>query len=146
MSRKAALTLVLYWLPPAAYMCIIVALSSTPAASKVPLLWKHQDKVLHFCEYFLLAFLAARAFGGPSATPESWRIALAGAISAAFGAFDELYQQFIPGREASVLDVLADAYGVVAGLLAWSFLVHVRATRDRRAHDEINGTPESGGV
>jgi VanZ family protein len=53
-------------------------------------------------------------------------------ISAAFGLSDELHQHFVPGRDASALDLAADTVGSLAGVLAWTFLVHRKATGEKK--------------
>ena len=83
----------------------------------------------HMVEYAVLAFLAYRLVlsYGVSAAPLSWACVLL--VVAAYGATDELHQSFVPGRDASPLDIGYDAIGGVFGLLAvgvvsrsWSYL------------------------
>jgi VanZ family protein len=42
--------------------------------------------------------------------------ALALAIAAAYGIFDELHQSFVPGRSADILDWFADVCGALIGI------------------------------
>ncbi len=144
MVLKTAALAAFYWLPPVLYMALIFFLSSSSAAAGLPLFWKHQDKVLHFCEYLALALILARACTGPTSTPRSWRILAAGLAAAAFAVTDEIHQQFVPGREASLMDVAADSMGIVAGLLCWTVWLDRRATRERKIHDELDGAPDAG--
>jgi VanZ family protein len=110
-------------------MALIVAVSSVPLGGKIPLVLDFQDKLAHFGEYMILAFLLARAFCAGNATPTSRRLVAALVAAAAFGLFDEIHQHFVPGRTASALDFAADAVGAMAGTLAWSILLHRKATR-----------------
>jgi VanZ family protein len=80
------------------------------------------DKWLHFCAYFGLAFLLA--------TWRSTKTQICGKLSAAvwfvtaiFGALDELTQQ-IPGinRHCDFADWIADVSGAASGLLIWHLL------------------------
>jgi len=51
-----------------------------------------------------------------------WRAAGAVAITTAYGCSDEWHQSFVPGRDADLRDVWADAVGAVAGAAAcWAW-------------------------
>jgi len=71
----------------------------------------HADKVVHvveFAVFFVLAWLA-------SGRRVKWSLAL----SVAFAVSDEIHQAFVPTRDASALDLLADGAGmaIAYGLL-----------------------------
>jgi len=86
------------------YMAAIFALSSLPGSEVgIPPPW---DKLAHFSEYALLGFLLGRGTGNAP---------LAFALAALYGVSDEVHQAFVPGREASALDWLADAAGALIG-------------------------------
>ena len=108
------------WAPPAAWAALIVLGTSWPNP-QVPQV-SYGDKVVHAFFYGVLGWLAARALS-PSAAPARFAALLAGLV--AFAVLDEWHQGFIPGRAASVDDILADAAGLVVGLL----LVAVRRRR-----------------
>jgi len=85
------------------YMALIFFLSSQPGSEVgIPAPW---DKLAHFAEYALLSFLLFKATGSAKA---------AFVISALYGASDEVHQAFVPGREASLFDWLADLAGALA--------------------------------
>jgi VanZ family protein len=65
-------------------------------------------KAAHAAEFAVLGFLLLRAVR---------RELPAIAVGIAYAASDELHQQFVPGRQGSVLDLAIDAVGVVAGVL-----------------------------
>jgi VanZ family protein len=119
------------WLPAAAYMLLIWALSSIAGQfnfAHVPF----QDKGVHFLEYGTLAVLLAHAIRG------TWRdlrplptFALAVALATLWGITDEIHQAYVPGRNADVEDVVADASG--AALAASLYLVAVRIQLRMRA-------------
>jgi len=75
------------------------------------------DKIVHAIVFGLLAFLllrSLRAFGVAS----SWRRLLGvGLIVIALGVLDEWLQSSVPGRTASIMDLLADGVGVAFMLL-----------------------------
>jgi VanZ family protein len=101
------------WARPLAYAAVIYGLasrSSFPISLDAPGL----DKVLHAGEYAGLALLLALALLQSGLSPlRAAAIAALGATT--FGATDEWHQSFVPGRDASLLDLVADAVGAVAG-------------------------------
>ena len=118
----------LYWIWPVAYMVLIFLLSSSPLTGKIPPIWIYQDKIIHFVEYGILAFLLARALTGPDSTPKPWRPGAALLLAVVFGISDEIHQSMVPGRDASFTDLLANTVGAMAGVLLWTILVHRWAT------------------
>ena len=46
-------------------------------------------------------------------------------LATLFGVTDEIHQYFVPGRQADVFDVVADAVGALAGALFVAFLSRV---------------------
>jgi VanZ family protein len=66
------------------------------------------DKVAHFCTYAVLGFLLTRASGS---APMGFGLA------ALYGVVDEIHQGFVPLRDASLWDWVADAFGASFG--AW---------------------------
>jgi VanZ family protein len=79
------------------------------------------DKPWHLLAYLGFGVLTVRAVVGGLPARISWRSAAVGiAIAVGYAATDELHQMFVPGRTASLSDLLADAMGVVAGaILCW---------------------------
>ncbi len=88
------------------------------------------DKIQHFLEYAAFGFLIARALQVLARAGSSpWRrILIATMLGAAFGATDEIHQYFVPNRDSSVFDLIADTLGTAVGALSW----HVLATTLRR--------------
>jgi VanZ family protein len=79
------------------------------------------DKVAHFVEYFILGW--ALRYWSRGGSPGF----LGGGI--AFAAFDEFHQQYVPGREMSLWDFVADAAGVAVGFLITGAIYKRRARR-----------------
>lgn len=99
------------WLLVGAYMGMIFMISHMPMIPIEPK-FPHQDKVFHFFCYFGLAFAAAHAAAHGTMRRRFW---LAFSLSALYGVSDEFHQSFVPGREASIGDWLADASGAWIG-------------------------------
>lgn len=101
-----------YWLPVVLFVALIFMVSSKPRL-KPPVTFRYADKVLHMCEYGALGLLVSRAMRATApGSPFGTRAALAIAGGIAVGACDEWFQSFVPGRESSVYDLMADAAGV----------------------------------
>lgn len=76
------------------------------------------DKLLHFTAYAGLGFLLAAAIS--SLRVRLGPLLAAVGIAAVYGAFDELTQVPVPGRQAEWADWTADLLGAAAGVLAFS--------------------------
>jgi uncharacterized membrane protein YjdF len=128
---------VLRWPVVLAWMALIFAGSSVPSefARSGPTL--PFDKVAHFGEYGVLAFLLAgtmrrRARG--RMTPLV--LAACIAVCIAYGASDEFHQRFVHGRDASLDDLAADAVGSVAGALTAAVVILRRIDRDEAVGEQ----------
>jgi len=100
------------WLPALLYMGLIFMLSSQsnlPAPYEFP----ESDKVFHVLAYAPLGFLMVYAL---SRSTSSANLIFFGAFLAfLYGLTDEIHQAFVPGRDASALDVMADGAGAMIG-------------------------------
>jgi len=82
-----------------------------------------KDKVAHFLEYAIFAFLTFRSLAHLSGSHRAGKVALLTLLLlAGFAVVDELLQGFIPGRHPDVRDYAADLAGavVIVALLWWS--------------------------
>ena len=90
------------------------------------------DKIAHFIAYGVLAAAIALwpSRGAWRARPFRTAI-LVFALAALYGATDEFHQSFVPGRDMSAYDLLADAIGAALGATGGaavsSFVGRVRA-------------------
>jgi len=125
-----------YWTPVVLYAGAIFYLSAQPYPEKqLPLfLLEHvSDKVLHAVEYGILALVCYRAFrwgAGPLVARQA--LALAIVTASVFGITDEVHQFFVPFRESSWQDWLADTIGAVIGAMSWR-LIWSESSAARRA-------------
>ena len=60
------------------------------------------------------------------------RVGIAASVLAAYGAVDELTQELVPGRHASLRDWLADMFGVLLALAACELSLALLKRRRRR--------------
>ncbi|MCH5377122.1 MAG: VanZ family protein [Planctomycetes bacterium] len=114
-ARLVTTTLVVYWI-------LLLLGTHLPAPAVGDL--RVSDKLLHFSAYAGLAFLLActvSAYRRPHWSTYWWLAA----IVLLYGAFDELSQLPIPGRNADILDWMADAAGTAVGLSLQRFALAV---------------------
>jgi VanZ family protein len=130
-----------YWLPVMIWMTLIFGASTdlgrpenTSRFIRPFLLWLNPKmpeetiekvhfvirKTAHFVEYSILGLLLWRLIHFDPAcagcrSREFWTALL---VAALYAASDEFHQSFVPGREASVRDVLLDSCGAGFGLAA----------------------------
>jgi VanZ family protein len=117
-SRRSKL-FVRYWLPVLGYVSVIFVLSAQPGLQS-PLRFQNGDKVMHLLEYGGLGLLFARAvLASFPARPWVFVSLLALFTGLGIGAGDEYFQSYIPGRESSVFDWLADGTGLTLAQLAY---------------------------
>ncbi|HSQ50318.1 MAG TPA: VanZ family protein [Nitrospiraceae bacterium] len=115
-----------YWLPVALYGGAIFYLSSQSHPEKqLPsfLFEDVSDKVLHAVEYAVLGGLCYRAFRWATGSVVSRQAVVLAIITASvYGITDEAHQFFVPFRESSWQDWLADTIGAAIGALSWRFI------------------------
>ncbi len=100
----------LYRLLTVAFMALIFYLSSQPYIAIAPD-FSNSDKIMHVLAYGLLGGLFALSIQ-PWKGTLSWKlVGFTTLFTIAYGISDEFHQSFVPGREASVLDVVADGLG-----------------------------------
>lgn len=108
MTAGRALSL---WVPVAGFMLAVWFFADQGAREAPVVVW---DKALHAGAYALFGGFCLRAFHGGLHRP--WRAvptAAALLLALGYGAADEWHQSWVPGRDASAADWIADAVGVV---------------------------------
>jgi len=126
-----------YWIPAAVTMAGIAFLSHQAQLPAIP--GAPADWLLHGIEFGFLSvtclFGATRGFNRRFRSGRAAILALS--ITVVYGALDELHQSFVPGRDVSLRDWLADAVGA---LLVVFVLVLVW---NRSAEKSRAGRPQS---
>ncbi|MFO1519040.1 MAG: VanZ family protein [bacterium] len=100
---------VFYWLLVLGYCGVIFYFSSRPALSIT------HDKIAHLTEYSLLGFFVAAAIKHYFQPRPLFLILITVGLGTLYGVSDEFHQYFVPGRECSVWDALADLTGSFLG-------------------------------
>ncbi len=113
----------LRWLPAAAWALFIEALIVWPHPPSLPRAWNVPgiDKVVHAVLFGVMALLAVRAM---ATRGRAWFVVFVG--TAAFGAFTEGQQYFIPSRSMELGDFLADTAGAAIALALFVTLARTR--------------------
>jgi len=112
-------------MPVCAYAGLIFYVSSQPhPEDDLPsFVLSFSDKVLHVVEYAVLGGLCYRALRW--GTNESWghrALPLAVLFASLYGISDEIHQSFVPFRDSSWLDWVADTIGAAIGAVVMSRL------------------------
>ena len=125
-GRGVLVQVLWYWVPAVLYAGVIFFLSAqSHPEDQLPsfLLRDINDKVLHVVEYGILSLLCYRAFrwaAGPAVARQA--VVLAIVTASVYGLTDEVHQAFVPLRESSWKDWLADSTGAVMGAMSWRFI------------------------
>ncbi|MGB7295326.1 MAG: VanZ family protein [Candidatus Aminicenantales bacterium] len=120
----------LYFLPAILYYLFIFILSSR--AIQVGVHIDHLDKILHFLEYGLFGFLLAIGFFNALSFSPPMKSVLTFVSGLILAFLDEWHQFFVPLRESDVLDILADAAGLVFGIFVLRSLAGWRKRASRK--------------
>jgi len=75
-----------------------------------------QDKVMHFVVYGIHGFLCLLTLSDKILSLKFIQYFLALILSISYGIFNEIYQYFIPEREFSLGDILANSLGIITFL------------------------------
>ncbi len=74
--------------------------------------------IYHFVIFFLLGFFLLAAIKGNKKIKVKHLI-LVFICSLIYAVFDEIHQSFVPGRDASIRDILTDTAGIIFSLLIY---------------------------
>ena len=127
--------------PTVRYLFLLLALGwagvlyylSAQPGTDTPLLFLHQDKIMHFVAFGLLGFLTMGAIRARGQIYRNWQVWLVVLLVGLYGIADEFHQYFVPGRDASIEDIAADMAGGIMGAWAMYYLVKTSSVRSHRA-------------
>ena len=98
------------WGPAALWAAVLFLLSELPGTGvSLP---ADTDKLVHGGLYLILGLSLA---WGKARTGSGVPVVVLLLMGVGYGALDEWHQSFVPGRDSSVGDAVADAIGVLAG-------------------------------
>jgi len=109
------------------YCGLIFWLSSQPSLHS-PDLFPQQDKLVHVTAYAVMAWLAWLAYGH-WLTTQRFLMLTTIAFCMIYGLSDEWHQSFVPGRDASLWDWLADTLGALLMTLWTGFRARYQSHR-----------------
>jgi len=117
-----------YWLPVYLY-AFAIFLSSHQSRLEIPIRIIGIDKVLHFIAYGVLTVLIYRACRKSQKVFIFQKAYFISALcSILYGFSDEFHQFYIPGRQTSEWDFIADALGAMVAIVIILCLQHDHIT------------------
>lgn len=107
----------LYGLPAMAWAAFLMVTALAPSLGPIDDIdiVSHQDKLVHFVQYFILAFLTFFALVRGTRRERGWQLHATIAAVIAYGVLLEVLQAVVPERDMSVYDVIANVAGAVVG-------------------------------
>ena len=116
----------LYLLPVLIYAGIIFYFSSLSNVG-ISLSFDSDDLSLHSLEYIGFGFLIHRLLVNSKLKHTAKIIILISlCISVLYGLSDEIHQGFVPKRTPSLVDLIADSFGALVGILIYQKLKSIR--------------------
>jgi VanZ family protein len=125
MQKTLFIHLSCYEFPVLIYAGMIFFLSSLPQLPVVIPSFRGLDKLAHLVEYYLFGCLIYRWLCSFDQSIIRRNIFLITTLMGIlYGLSDEWHQSFVPGRDATLWDVLFDALGVTAAAILYPIIHH----------------------
>jgi VanZ family protein len=107
----------MHGLPATVWAGVLLALALAPNLGPIEDIQviSHQDKLLHFGEYLVLAVLTAFALASGTYRNERYQLIVAVVGPTVYGVILEVVQLWVPARSFSGLDMLANGLGAALG-------------------------------
>ncbi|MCK5450403.1 MAG: VanZ family protein [Candidatus Omnitrophica bacterium] len=105
------------WVPTLIWIAVISLFSTLPLEPQFPLTVGYFDKLAHFFEYTILSILISRAFYRQNRNCVYRSLLFTLILSGGYGIVMELIQLYVPGREASSIDVIFNFIGALTGVI-----------------------------
>jgi len=130
-ARKHNSSLIIWYALPLVAYCALIFYLSSQSDLALPALVPQTDKLLHLAEYAVLGALAYRFFQrAMPAKSKTFVVMMAFSFALVYGLSDEFHQSFVPGRDSSWLDVLADGAGGYVGARLTMIIFRKEAIND----------------
>ena len=113
---------ILKWLPAFFIVAVSWHLSSLEHIEQMPAFWG-ADKLVHFVCFAGLSFWFAFAL---DICKIRWTY-IPSCLTSLYGIIDEIHQSFVPLRECSIVDWIADTIGAVVGALIFVLIIKLIA-------------------
>ena len=125
---KTTSTLITHWLPLIIWLLVIFIVSSIHVSKfhilpfvsitliHIEELLSYRQAAFHAGEYFLLVILTYRLLRLKLNQPENFIYLLSFTTSIMYAISDEVHQYFVPGRFATLTDLIFDTSGIIIGL------------------------------
>lgn len=126
---------IFFWMLLIVYSVVIFVFSSRPDVG-VGQYFYGQDKVMHFVIYGVHTFLCLLTLCDKMLSLKFIQYFLALTLSVSYGIFNEIYQYFIPEREFSFGDILANSLGIITFLI----LVYIFQNKKKKIFEEALNT------
>ncbi len=134
-------TFTIYWLPLIGYCVFIYIQSSYPSPERLPS-FDYSDKLLHFGAYAVMGILFYRAYHTLSFRNNIQLLVMLSMISASlYGISDEIHQSFVPERQGSFSDVIADIIGGICGVYVYNRWIAAKKIETGRQDSVVGGVP-----
>ena len=117
---KISVKTIKYWLPAIFWMGLIFVFSSIPNLVD-PLGFDPSGYIKHAVEYLIFGLFLSFGLSKSNIEAKKKIILLTLVIGFLYGASDEFHQSLVPGRNASVFDLLTDAIGALIGSIIYSY-------------------------
>ena len=133
MNRRRRVRVARRWVAVALWATVIYMLSDQSRIPTAPGLSTQLTAIAgHLIAYGILGFLLAAALQESGAGPRrAARLALV--LAVLYGVSDEWHQSFVPGRDPSLGDLLADAIGAALGVTLHAVRITTALVRRQRA-------------
>lgn len=118
LKKKGVLPLI-GWIMILIIISLIYILSSIPAQG-YPSGLGIKTKIYHFSVFFALCFFLCLSIVQEN-KKNKYLVYLALVLAIFYSLTDESHQLFVPGRSASVTDILIDSIGSLSGAIVYSF-------------------------
>ncbi|MBD3295918.1 MAG: hypothetical protein GF392_00950 [Candidatus Omnitrophica bacterium] len=105
------------WLPAVLWAALILILSVLPSTGMTGLTAGNSDKIAHFFGYMIFSILFLRAVPLTAGASSRRVLLFALILTFSYGILMELLQCLIPGRDASLMDILFNFGGAALGTM-----------------------------